>query len=58
MLYWGEPYWLACQDLVSELIVNLLIQEDQAEHGPAHAPLVGTVLKQDNFEEGGQNLGQ
>ena len=55
---WEEPYWLACQDLMSELIVDLLIQEDEAEHGPTHAPLIGTVLKQDNLKEGGQNLWQ
>lgn len=51
-------YWLAGNDAVLKFIVDLLVEEDEAEHGAAHAPLVGAVLKQDHFKEGGQGLRQ
>lgn len=51
-------YRLTGYDLMLQLIVDLLVQEDQYQHGPAHAPLIGAVLKQDYFKESGQDLGQ
>ena len=51
-------YWLAGNDAVLKFIVDLLVEEDEAEHGAAHAPLVGAVLKQDHFKQGGQGLRQ
>ena len=52
----GSPYRQASNDPVLELIVDLFIEEDQAEHGPAHTPLVGAVVKQNNLKESGQGL--
>ncbi len=51
-------YRLTSNDPVLEFIINSLIQEDQAEHGPAHAPLIGAVLKQHHLKEGRQSLRQ
>jgi hypothetical protein len=56
--YTAAPYQLASNDAVLEFIVDLLIEEDEAEHGPAHTPLVGAVLKQDHLKECRQGLRQ
>lgn len=37
---------------------NLLVDEDEAEHGPAEAPLVGALLKQHNLKQCGQQRRQ
>ena len=52
----SSSYRLACNDPVLELMIDLLIQQDQAEHGPAQTPLVGAVLKEDDLKQGGQGL--
>ena len=51
-------YRLTGYDLMLQFVVDLLVQEDQAQHWPAHAPLIGAVFKQDYFKEGGQDLWQ
>ncbi len=56
--YTAAPHRLASNDAVLEFIVDLLVEEDEAEHGAAHAPLVGAVLKQDHLKECGQGLRQ
>ena len=50
--------WLLQYDLLLQLLVDLLIYEDEAQHGPAQAPLVATLLKQDDLKKGLQDLGQ
>ena len=37
---------------------NLLIDEDETEHGPAEAPLVGALLKQHDLKQCGQQRRQ
>ena len=51
-------YRLTGYDLMLQLIVDLLVQEDQAQHWPAHAPLIGAVLKQNYLKQSGQDLWQ
>ena len=35
---------------------HLLIDEDEAEHGPTQAPLVGAVIEENNLKERLQDL--
>ena len=49
--YRAAPHRLASNDAALEFIVDLLVEEDEAEHGAAHTPLVGAVLKQDHLKE-------
>lgn len=56
--YTAAPHRLASNDAVLEFIVDLLVEEDEAEHGAAHTPLIGAVLKQDHLKECRQGLRQ
>ena len=56
--HWKKTYRLACDYAMSELMIDLLIQKDQADHRPAQAPLICAVFKQDKLKQGGQDLWQ
>lgn len=56
--YTAPPHRLASNDAALEFIVDLLVEEDEAEHGAAHTPLVGAVLEQDHLKECRQGLRQ
>ena len=42
-------------DLHLQISVNLLVQENEGEHGAAEAPLVRAVFEEDDLEEGLEN---
>mmetsp|Transcript_40315 Transcript_40315/g.104352 ORF Transcript_40315/g.104352 Transcript_40315/m.104352 type:complete len:379 (+) Transcript_40315:285-1421(+) len=47
---------LAGDDLVLNVVVERLVDEDEAEHGPAEAPLVGALLKQHDLKQRAQDV--